>query len=108
MAKSSKQQLISKIELESALERLKQNSDFKKVFVEYYLGEYREQLNDYIVSESVGTHERATAVEKLAGIANFKYYFFGNSMTESQLSLLAENEKNPKEDTEEKGVAGGF
>lgn len=108
MAKSSKQQLISKIELESALERLKQNSDFKKVFVEYYLGEYKDVLASYISSATVGTHERATAVETLAGLANFKIHFFGNHLVDSEISIMAENERNPKEDTEEKGVAGGF
>jgi hypothetical protein len=109
MAKSSKQQLISKIELESALERLKQNSDFKKVFIEYYLGEYKDILAGYITSATVGTHERATAVETLAGIANFKLHFFGTHAVDSEISMMAEDERNPKSESNEAGkVPGGF
>lgn len=108
MAKSNNQQL-SKIELDLALNRLLNNDDFRKVFVDFWLGEYKNSLASELFSETVASQYRAGIVEKLAGIANFEVYFFGKSEEPSQLSKEADIERNPpSDDTNSTEVAGGF
>lgn len=115
MSKSTNQQL-SWIELDLAFKRLKQNPDFKKVIEDFYLGLHRQALIDQLDSETMGSPTRASIVEQLIGIANFKNMFYdreafntlNKTSIKSYLTDFAEKEANPDKPTSSNQVPGGF
>ncbi|ENT7339503.1 hypothetical protein ACFF5S_001627 [Campylobacter coli] len=81
------------IELSESLYRLSENTDFKKVFLDYYTKEYASDRVSLLNTPNKGM--RADIIELLISIANFQdFIHFVHNMAESTRADLLEGEDN--------------
>lgn len=78
-------EIVKYLELEESLLRLEKNPDFKKVFMDFYMGEWAKERIGLLATAI--SQDRVKVMELLVGVANFEnFMLFIKNMASSARS----------------------